>query len=49
MNGYEFMAQHPVLTGFLVVVVSATFSQCVKYLTGYEDKSNEQKNQEEES
>ncbi|NQJ72016.1 hypothetical protein HO539_01465 [Streptococcus suis] len=49
MNGYEFMAQHPFLTAFIVWVVCAYFAECIKYLSVYKERKHEQKNQEEKS
>ncbi|CYU92505.1 TPA: hypothetical protein U2D29_001689 [Streptococcus suis] len=49
MNGYEFMAQHPFLTAFIVWVACAYFAECIKYLSGYKEQKDEQKNQEKES
>ncbi|CZA70807.1 hypothetical protein [Streptococcus suis] len=49
MNGYEFMARHPFLTFFLVLTVCHYFSECIKYLAGYTEETNEQTDQEEKS
>ncbi|MFX3656398.1 hypothetical protein ACJBPN_04515 [Streptococcus suis] len=46
MNGYEFMAQHPFLTAFIVWVACAYFAECIKYLSGYKEQNGEQKNQD---
>ena len=48
MNGYEFMAQHPFLTAFIVWVTCVYFAECIKYLSGYKEQKGEQKNQEKE-
>lgn len=49
MNGYEFMAQHPYLTGFLAVIIGITFIGTVESITKIWKKSDEQTHQEEES
>lgn len=50
VNGYEFMAQHPFLTAFIVWIACAYFAECIKYLSGYkEQQKDEQKNQKKES
>jgi hypothetical protein len=49
MNGYEFMSQHPWLTGFVAVVIGITVISTVEAITKIWRKPDEQKNQEEES
>lgn len=49
MNGYEFMSQHPWLTGFVAAVIGITVISTVEAITKIWRKSDEQKNQEEES
>lgn len=49
MNGYEFMAQHPYLTGFIAVIIGITAIGTVDSITRIWRKSNEQTDQEEES
>ncbi|MDY3041203.1 hypothetical protein [Streptococcus pluranimalium] len=44
MNVYEFMSQNPYLTVTLFVIGAATFSQCIKYLAGYQEQKDEQEN-----
>lgn len=50
MNRYEFMAQNPVLTIILFLIVAVTITEVSKYMFGYlNGDSNEQENQKEES
>lgn len=49
MNGYEFMSQHPRLTGFVAVIIDITVISTVEAITKIWRKPYEQKNQEEES
>ena len=49
MNGYEFMAQNPYLTGFIAVITAITVISIVENITKIWRNPDEQKNQEEES
>ena len=50
MNGYEFMAQHPVLTIILFLIVAVTITEVSKHMFGYLNGDRyEQENQAEES
>ena len=50
MNGYEFMAQNPVLTIILFLIVAVTITEVSKHMFGYLNGDRyEQKNQEEKS
>ncbi|HFI0414943.1 TPA: hypothetical protein ACGOYS_000291 [Streptococcus suis] len=50
MNGYEFMAQNPVLTIILFYIVAVTITKISKHMFGYLNEDiYEQANQEEES
>ena len=48
MNGYEFMSQHPWLTGFVAVIIGITVISTVESIAKIWRKPDEQKNQEEE-
>ena len=50
MNGYEFMAQNPVLTIILFCIVAVTITEVSNHMFGYLNEDRyEQANQEEES
>lgn len=49
MNAYEFMAQHPYLTSFIAIMIAITVISTVEAITKIWRKTDEQKNQEEES
>ncbi|HEL0738628.1 TPA: hypothetical protein TVG27_001447 [Streptococcus equi subsp. zooepidemicus] len=49
MNGYEFMAQNPYLTGFIAFIIGVTVISSIESITKIWSKPDEQTNQEEES
>ncbi|CFQ77847.1 TPA: hypothetical protein ACINQE_000170 [Streptococcus agalactiae] len=49
MNGYDFMAQHPYLTGFIAVIIGVVVISSIESITKIWRKSDEQTDQEKES
>lgn len=49
MNGYDFMAQHPYLTGFIAVIIGVVLISSIESITKIWRNQDEQKSQEEES